>query len=117
MTRTFLRPGSVEVWASAEGNGHKPQVEAYPFQGLALDVEPYDYGWLQAARSEASLVRLGNFEAPCVPAGGLKYWGRYSPLGTHLGVLAREGHDMLAAPCGLCGRNLARCRCDMEGAA
>jgi hypothetical protein len=107
--RGFLRPGSILIHRSIEGNGHKPGIEDYPFQGLDVATESYDYFWLAEARNAASIAMIYRVP-PCASAGEFKHPYR-SPLSTPVAQLTRQGHDMLAAPCGYCGRNLSVCKC------
>ena len=108
--RTFLRDGSIRIYRSVEGTGIAPGIEDYPFQGLDIVTEPYDYEWLWWARENARQGQLGAWTLPAFPAGGEKYAGR-TPLGTSVAELARKGEDILAAPCGYCGWNLGHCKC------
>lgn len=99
-----------------EGHGGPVGVEDYPFQGLAIRTEPTLSYWRGLAKLSAVNARIDG--RPVILAhrsGDLKHPGR-TPFGTPVAELAREGHDMLAAPCGLCGFNIAKCPCRMEGA-
>jgi len=110
--KTFLRPGSIRIYSSKEGNGHKISMEDYPFQGLDIAAESYDYPWLGGARFAAMIARDGKRSvSDTVRAGNLKHF-ESTPLGTSVATLCREGHDMLAAPCGYCSRTgcLGACR-------
>ena len=104
----FLREGSIRIYGSKEGYGTPPGIEAYPHQGLDIEVAPYDYPWLDSARGRAWVTRDGW--GACIPAGNLKHPG-FTPLGTSIATLLREGHDILSAPCGYCSVNLASCKC------
>jgi hypothetical protein len=110
-----FRP-SVPAYHSTEGHGTPPSIEDYPFQGLAVEVEPYDFEWLWWARWDASTARKGEFGEnglPAVSAGDYKHDAR-TPLGTPVAQLAREGHDLFQAPCGHCQQNIQKCRCAFE---
>lgn len=107
---TFLRAGSIRIYSSVEGTGIPPGIEDYPFQQLAIETEAYDYDWLWLARWAADHVFNGD-GGPARSAGDWKHL-TLTPLGTPVAQLTREGHDMLASPCGLCQRNITACICD-----
>jgi len=114
----FLRPGSIRIYRSVEGHGTPPGIEAYPFQDLAIEVEAYDYHWLELARYGAFVARLdGQSVRSWRRAGDIKHEWDVTPLGAEVAQLRREGPDTLTAPCGECGNPLATHRCDFAGAA
>jgi hypothetical protein len=119
VTRKLYRPGSIPVFGSTEGTGHASATGDYPFQGLDLDTEPYCWGWLYAARYSAAVAFMlgGRPVMSGLSSGEHKYHGRRTPLGTPLCLAVRRGHDMLASPCGECGRNISVCACWRGGTA
>jgi hypothetical protein len=109
----FLRAGSIPIYGSGSPRerGSKVSASDYPFQFTDLATEPYKpWEWLWTAEDDASLCRQEPGNLPVIPAGNFKNPG-FTPTGTHIPALTRKGHDMLAAPCGYCGFNLARCKC------
>lgn len=116
MSITFLREGSIKIHSSVEGDGHRIGIEDYPFQQLAIQVQPYDYEWLALARFGAVIAKAADRSIfPHHRAGEIKHANARTPLGTSVATLAREGHDMLAAPCGYCGRTGCLGACSQPG--
>lgn len=111
--RRFYRYGSIPIRGSVEGNGHPIASEDYCCQGLDTQTSPYDYYWLDRARTAACLWRIcpDSRDIFNPRAGDWKYRGQVTPLGTPVAQLVRQGHDMLASPCGYCGWVISACKC------
>lgn len=102
--KTFLRDGSIKIYSSLEGFGTPPGIEDYPFQQLDLPWatdHPYDLS--MARQGYGKVAAFHGFRWH-------KYAGQFTPLGTSVASLAREGGDMLAASCGNCQQPLQACR-------
>lgn len=109
--RTFLRPNTVPLYRSIDGNGHQTPSEAYPFQGLDLATEPSPLDWRYMAKTAADICYMFRSGAQFSIMGEWKYAGKFTPTGTSIAELTRTGGDMLVSPCGLCQRPLPQCRC------
>jgi hypothetical protein len=94
------------MYASVEGNGHKPPSEAYANAGLDIRTRSYGFPLMRVRRAVIEGSR--SLEA--------KYAGQVSPIsGRPLAQIVRTGGEALMSPCGNCGATLSRCRCDFRG--